>query len=277
MTAPNQARQRTRNGPRTYAWPPLPPHEFEVVSVTSALGSLPKPYLIGWAAKVTAEKAVDDHDIVSAMIAKGKEKDAIAHIKGARFGDMSDKADRGTIVHGALEAYLAGKPMNQENVEEQLKAARVPLNLWKSTAAMIAGLMDFLYDEEPEVFWSEQTVYSRQHGYAGTPDLVCKMRVGGTLKPVIVDVKTSKAIYDEVALQTIAYSRADFVGLDDGTEAPLVPDGEPIEHGVVVRPKPGGGYEKAVFTHTDRLFDLFLAALAITNTKDELDQVRRPS
>lgn len=277
MTAPTQARRRKgRDSPRTYAWPPLPPHEFEVISVTSAI-DLPKPYLIGWAAKMTAQAAVDDHAIVGAMLAKGDERSALDHLKGARYRDMNTKADRGTIVHAALESYLAGRPLAKETVEEQLREARVPLNMWKSTAAMIAGLMEFLHDEEPEVYWSESTVYSRQHGYAGTPDFLGRMRVGGSLKNVVMDVKTSKAIYDETALQTCAYGRADFVGLDDGAEAPLAPNGEPFDHGVVVRPLANGKYEKAVFTHTDRLFELFLASLAMVTRKDELNTVRRPS
>lgn len=280
MTTPNQARQpKGRDAPRTYAWPPLPPHEFEVVSVTSAIGGgIPKPFLIGWAAKVTAQAAVDDHEIVAAMLAKGNERAAVDHIKGARYRDTGTKADRGTIVHGALESYLAGKPLSQETVEAQLKEARVPLNMWKSTAAMIAGLMEFLYDEEPEVYWSEATVYSRQHGYAGTADLIARMRVGGSRLPVILDVKTSKAIYDETALQLCAYAKADFVGQDDGTESLLTPEGEPIEYGVVVRPTAAGKYEKAVFTLADPdLFDLFLGALTVTTKKDVLNRVRRPS
>lgn len=279
MTAPKQARQgRSYDAPRTYAWPPLPPHEFEVISVTSAIGGgMPKPHLIGWAAKVTAEKAVDDHAIVAAMLDKGDERGAIEHIKRARFADSGAKADRGTIVHGALEAYLAGKPLSQETIEAQLKEARVPLNMWKSAAAMIAGLMEFLYDEEPEVYWSESTVYSRAHGYAGTADLIARMRVGGTKQNVILDVKTSKAIYNETALQLCAYARADFVGQDDGTEAPLTPNGEAIQHGIVVRPTASGKYEKAVMTLTDDVYELYLACLTVARMKGVLDGVRRPS
>lgn len=282
MTQPKQARKgRGRDGPRTYAWPPLPPHEFEVISVTSALeAGVAKPWLTGWAARVTAEAAIEDHDIIGAMLAKGKEKEAIAHVKGARFSNSGSKADRGTVVHGALESYLAGKPLSKETVEAQLKERRVPLNLWKSTAAMIAGLMEFLYDEEPEVYWSESTVYSRAHGYAGTPDLLARMRVGGSLKPVVVDVKTSKEIYDDTSAQVTAYARADFVGLDDGTEAPLIPTGEPIEHGIVVRPTASGKYEKAVFTLTDTHLDYFLGTLAVARNKVALEDTRwgrRPS
>lgn len=278
MTQPTQARQGRGNGLRIYAWPPLPPREFEVISVTSALGAgVAKPHLIGWAAKVTAEAAIDDHDIVGAMLARGDTDAAIAHVKGARFRNMDRKAKRGTIVHSALESYLAGRPMTQEVIEAQLREQRVPLNLWKSAAAMIAALMEFLNDEEPEVYWSESTVYSRAHGYAGTADMIARMRVGGSLRPVVLDVKTSPRIYNDVAAQLVAYARADFVGLDDGTEAPPTPTGEPIEYGIVVRPDASGKYDKGVFTLTDEVYAYFLGALAVAKNKDALETVRRPS
>jgi hypothetical protein len=141
---------------------------------------------------------------------------------------------------------------------------------------MVDGLMEFLDDEEPEVYWSESTVYSRAHGYAGTADVIGRMRIGGSLQPVVIDVKTSKSIYDEVGLQLKAYASADFVGQDDGTEAPLTPDGEPIRHGVVVRPTASGKYEKAVFTLSDELLDVFLACRTLALSGDVVKGARRP-
>jgi hypothetical protein len=94
---------------------------------------------------------------------------------------------------------------------------------------------------------------------------------------VVIDVKTSKDIYDEVGLQLAAYAMADFVGQDDGTEAALTPDGEPIRHGVVVRPKADGRYEKAVFTLTPELLDVFLACRALALAGDTVRSARRPS
>lgn len=275
MTTPNQAKS-SRGGIRTYAWPPQPPHEFEHVSVTSALKSLPKPYLVGWAAKVAGECAVEDHDIIAAMLAKGDKRAAIDHIKGARFRDMGKKADRGTIVHAALENYLAGRPSDVATIDAQLEEAHVPKNMWGSAHRMIAGLMEFLFDEEPEVIWSEATVYSRKHHYAGTADLIARMRVGDTVVPVVLDVKTSKAIYDEVGLQLTAYARADFVGLDDGKEMPLLPDGGEIRHGVVVRPTPSGSYQKANFDLTDEVYAKFLACLELVDVENVMAKSRRP-
>jgi hypothetical protein len=282
LTTPNQAKRRSgRDAPRTYAWPPLPPHEFEVISVTSATsGGLPKPFLEGWAAKTAAECAVDKYDLVGKLIADDGEQAAIDYIKSARYRDRDKKANRGTIVHAALEAYLAGKEMTPENIDAALKEKRVPPNLWKSARGMVRGLWEFLADEEPEVYWSESTVYSRTHGYAGTPDVLARMRVGGSLVPAVIDVKTSKSIYDEVALQLCAYARADFVGLDDGTEAALhpgVPDGERIDYGVAVRPMASGKYEKAVFTLSDEVYDLFLGCLAVASKRHVLETARRPS
>jgi hypothetical protein len=150
--------------------------------------------------------------------------------------------------------------------------------MWKSTFLMISGVLQYLQDTEPEVYWSESTVYSRQHGYAGTADLICRTHIGSSRVPVVIDIKTSKRIYDEVALQLVGYARADFVGLDDGTEVPLTPTGEPIEYGVVVRPTPSGKYEPATFALTDDLYAGFLAVLGVAQADPErlASQARRP-
>ena len=283
MTTPRLAKkQKSHNAPRTYAWPPRPPYEFEVLSSTSAInGGLPKPFLVGWAAKLVAETAVDDLAVIQAMVEKGDHQGAIAHLKGAPYRKRQAAADRGTLVHAAIEGYIGGKTMAEvvDLAKEELKEERVPEKLHKSTLKMIGGLVQFLMDEEPDIIWSEQTVFSRTHGYAGTPDIIARMRVGGSLQPVVIDVKTSKGIYDETALQLVSYARADFVGLDDGEEKPLLPKkSEKIEFGVVVRPKPTGGYETATFVLSDDVYDLFLSCLNTARLTGEgvLDNSRRP-
>lgn len=274
MTTPAQA-SRAPGGSRVYKWPPQPPHEFEVISVTSALNALPKPFLIGWAAKKTAECAVDDHDLIGQMLAKkGGDRAAIDHLKGSRYRDSAQKADRGTIVHAAVESYVDGKPMSKADLEERLEEARIPRSLWKGAAGMVAAAMEFLFEQEPEVLHSEATVYSRAHGYAGTADLFVKMRVGKSIRPVVVDFKTSPRIYDETGLQLCAYARADFVGHNDGTEEKL-PRG--IKDGIAVCLKPSGKYEPAAFALTDELYDVFLAARAVAVGQDVIAAARRPT
>jgi hypothetical protein len=93
---------------------------------------------------------------------------------------------------------------------------------------------------------------------------------------VVIDVKTSKSIYDEVGLQLAAYAMAEFVGQDDGTEALLTPDGEPIRHGVVVRPKSDGTFEKGVFSLAPELLDVFLACRTLALSGDIVRSARRP-
>lgn len=274
MTTPAQA-SKAPGGARVYKWPPQPPHDLEVISVTSALNALPKPFLIGWAAKKTAECAVEDHDLITAMLAKKDgERMAIDHLKGSRYRDMGAKADRGTIVHAAVEAYLGGEPMSKDELEERLTEARVPRLLWKSTAGMIAAAMEFLFEQELKVLHSEATVYSRAHGYAGTADLFVKMRVGKATRPVVVDFKTSPRIYDETGLQLCAYARAEFVGHNDGTEEKL-PKG--IKDGIAVCLKASGKYEAVAFALTDELYDVFLAAKTVALGQSVIAGARRPT
>ena len=277
MTVPKQSRQRSDDGPRTYAWPPQPPHEMEVLSVTSAMKSLAKPFLIGWAAKMTAECAVEDREIIEAMLKKKNGKAAaLAHLKQARYRDSGGKADRGTVVHSAVEAYLAGKKIDLDHVQFQLEEKNVPEHLWPATFKMIDGVLEFLFDFEPEIIWSEATIYSREHQYAGTGDIVAKVRIGRSKLPAIIDIKTGKAIYNETAMQLAAYGRGDFVGLDDGTEAALLPKSkDPIRHGIVVRPTASGKYEHANFDLTDEVFDKFLACLELADAERVFARARR--
>lgn len=294
-TDPTQAKSVRLSAYRTtrrYSWPPLEPHEFTVASVTSAIkGGLPKDHLVGWAAKKTAECAVSDYDIIGAMLKKGDKKAALQHLKGSRYRDMNAKGDRGTIVHAAIDAYIMGKPFSKEEMQRRLEEADVPKSMWVSTAGMIAGAMEFLWDTEPEIYHNEATMYNRTHQYAGTVDLLCKLHIGGTKQNAVVDFKTSAAIYDEVALQLVAYARAEFVGLNDGTEAPVIPKpakatvkqlkewSSDINYGIVVRPKADGSYERADFTLNDDVFELFLHVLGtcMGTENDVLARSKRPT
>jgi hypothetical protein len=58
---------------------------------------------------------------------------------------------------------MDGKEMTDESIKAALDEARVPASIAKATKAMVNGVMEFLDAEEPQVYWSESTVYSRTH------------------------------------------------------------------------------------------------------------------
>lgn len=64
---------------------------------------------------------------------------------------------------------------------------------------------------------SEQTVFSRKYGYAGTFDI----RAIINKVPLILDIKTGSQVWKEAAYQMAAYVNADFIAGEDGEEIPL--------------------------------------------------------
>lgn len=251
---------------RFYLWPPNPPHELEVASVTTIIGEgIPKPALIGWAAKITAECAIDRHDIIDAMIKDGDASGALDYLKRARYRASGDKADIGTITHMAVEAFLRGDELSDSDLQDMLKERRVPMENWKATRGYINGAFRFLKERQPTVQHIEATVFSRTHSYSGTADILALMDLEGDEVPVVCDFKTSKKIYPEVGLQLCAYSRGEFVGdKETGEEMPLFPGSEPCRDGIAVRLTPRGEYEAVRFKLSDELFDVFLAAQGVT-------------
>lgn len=273
MTDPTQAKRAAKGG-RVYTWPKYPPYEFTVVSVTEAIkAGMAKPFLIGWASKMTAEAAVKDHDVVSLMIEKGDKKGAVNHLKGAQYKDMNNKGDVGNVVHDAIDHYLSGTELTDEEIEENLREHFVPEAFLKVAKEKVKGVMEFLRETEMEVIQNEKTTYNATNGFAGTPDIIGKLYVPYRKEIVtaVVDIKTSKAIYDDMALQLCAYSRAEWAS-DDGLEKLEFP--QDIRSGVIVRPlgspgKDGQRFERGDFHLSDELFEVFLGCLAVANGQQE--------
>jgi len=86
----------------------------------------------------------------------------------------------------------------------------------------MASFVGFLETYRPEYLATEATVFHRAQGYAGTLDAIVRLMVGGRWLQLVIDYKSGRDIYAEVALQLAAYARAEFVGAPDGvTELPL--------------------------------------------------------
>lgn len=177
----------------------------EYPSVTSILGLLEKPALIGWAANCAVDY-VEDHlndvrNTIDVHIAEGVLKDA----RKAHTVKKDAAADAGTLCHKAIELYIGTR--SKEDASDF-----VGLNEQART-----GLEAFFeWESANQVEWleSEVEVVSVMRGYAGRFDAIA--RVNG-LK-YLIDFKTSKGIYDEMKYQQCAYQQAYNESLEEGQE-----------------------------------------------------------
>lgn len=205
-------------------------------SVTTIIGGgCPKPALQRWNAKVVAEGAVQAHQLGSLGPMIEQDPDSAAEfLKQLPYKKKDRAADLGTRVHEAVEAYATGKTMPEWADDER---------------ARMEHFMRFLDDYRPEWHAAEASCYSRKHGFAGTFDGVAD--IGG--RRVMLDMKTGKGIYPEVALQLAAYRNAEFIGLADGSEVPM-----PETEAAVALHLTDDGYELIDVDTGDEVFRAFL-------------------
>lgn len=177
-----------------------------VVNVTSVLsGGLPKGALVNWAARSVAEHVMSNPEDVQRLWAMGWEPGAkaLAAIPDQR---RDEAAKRGTKFHDLAEIISGGD------------LVQVPPAL----ADMARGFVDWLDRFNPEVVLTETAVASRRYRYAGRLDMLAYVttREHGR-RLCLLDVKTSRAVYGDTALQCAAYARADFYLDPEGQEVPV--------------------------------------------------------
>lgn len=142
----------------------------EVPGVTTILGVMAKPALIKWAWE------------------QGR--------KGLDYRKVSTKAaDIGTIAHFLVECHLKGvTPDLQEFAPADVKVAKGCfqkfMGFWKESGLTFEA--------------SECQLVSEIYPYGGTLDIIAR---DSRQRPVLVDIKTSKGIYEEYWYQVAAYSR----------------------------------------------------------------------
>jgi hypothetical protein len=195
-----------------------------VPSVTNVISILDKPALPRWAAKLVAERAM----MLKHSLAQMDDKEVVDTLKGAPWSKSKRAADRGTDIHAYLEAR-----MNRLEPDE-LSADAEP---FKAAADDWFEHVGASYENVR----TEVTLFNPI--YAGTTDLIATLDD----RTVIADFKTSKAIYDEAALQLSAL--AGCFTLADGSAVPWrLDDGKQIiwPDLVVVRIGVDGWEEKVV-------------------------------
>jgi len=205
-----------------------------------------------------------------------REELALRWIKGAADRHRDAAADRGSAVHAEAEQLV---------LVHAREAARLVLDhqaiaAWpEELAPYQAAFIEWVDDFHPEFLAAEATVFSRSQAYGGTLDCIVRLWVGDLvailerawravpawlavyapddLISVIVDFKTGKAVYPEVALQLAPYARAEFIGHPDGrTELPMI---EGIVAGAVLHLTPAG-YQFRFVRIDDAIFDSFCFA-----------------
>lgn len=247
-------------------------------SVTTILDALPKKALVGWAAREVAEFAVANRATLDAILSGVRlvadattetgprggirttrtyghvisDPDAVAaavdYLKGSPYRSRERKADVGTLVHAEVEAHILGTPRPE-----------VPVD----AVAHMGHFRRFVESWSPEFAASEATVWNRTESYAGTLDFVATM--GG--RTMLVDVKTGKDVYPEVALQLCAYARAEFALAPDGSETPL-----PAIDGACVLHLTADGYRVVPVHIDDRTWDTFRYVREVFRWEDELSK-----
>lgn len=179
-------------------------HSYEadghrVPGVTTLLGAgVPKPNLIGWAARVAAEYAADHVDEIARLDRDG----AVDLIKGAADRSRNRAALRGTAIHQLAEQIADGHAVN------------VP----DEHAGHIDAYLRYIDDWHPETIAVEGPILSRRWQYAGTFDWVGRLH-GDT---VMVDIKTgATGVWPETCLQLAAYRHAEVTLDAAGREVPM--------------------------------------------------------
>lgn len=200
MTQPENSQQTDRG--RLYTWPPT---GETFTSVTTILNVLSKPFLSKWMAKQAAEYAISKwFDMDYILKVSDDPKAVIDEIAKASERTASEASDTGNLAHAWVEAHIKGEVWDQP---EPPHAAF--FKAWEASY-------------KPEYLLCESTVYNRAEGYAGTLDFMAIIDQHITM----VDVKTGKSVYPEVALQLTAYKHGEFIGIDNReTALPLATAG----------------------------------------------------
>ena len=164
----------------------------------------------------------------------------------------------GTVAHHRILNPYAIRSLPLPDVDMSLVDESVEADV--ETCEVLWDSLDFDVGDSPYI---EEPVYSHEHGYAGTADMITTGPNNGA--GTIVDLKTSSAIQDSHRMQVSAYRVA-------CREMPSLPD---PDHGAIIRldPDPETNPEMTPEVELlrpgelDDLFDTFTDLLAKYNSR----------
>lgn len=229
MTTPSLSADTPRG--RMYRLEPGGPLVYP--SITNVAGMRAKDHLQGWYATMASKRALE----MFAFLDRNPQRASaeIARVSRDRWGTQKriaaaapehtrNAADFGTLVHAACESWGrdGSRPSRDEvsALAEQMRAEQGAFAtergldaLLDRAAVRLDGYGAFLDDFQPEFVAVEQTVVNHSVGYAGTTDAL--VRIGNTL--LSADIKTSKKVRGDYALQGVAVVNAELLLDEDGT------------------------------------------------------------
>jgi hypothetical protein len=194
------------------------PDDMVMWSVTTILKILAKQdVLVPWAVGVTAERVVENMEVIRQRLFNEDTASAVDYIKGLRWqlgGKLSD-TELGTVAHGLFEQYALSGTRPPVHAALHPKNAKDGALLVADDVRDLARMLDhfdrWLNCYQPQYLATEVVVYHPEMGYAGQADGFAT--VAGS--DVIIDYKTSRrtwdtkgevrAPYPENALQIAAY------------------------------------------------------------------------
>lgn len=199
-----------------YMWPDAKGHMESYMSVTSILSVISKSMLPNWYAGMEWSRCRDlvqqvkmgeltGRDLFALFPAKGKPEGWIA--AGSVYRD--EKAEIGSLVHTALTNYVIAR---ESGLDPGIDDTRPEVQ------SHLRQFHRWFEEVKPRYWFIEGPVFNREHVYAGTCDAI--VEIDG--KNYTLDYKTGSRTWAEHALQTTAYSRADFLGIkSDYQERPI--------------------------------------------------------
>lgn len=201
-------------GGRIYSHP-VTGEEFR--SVTTILSAAAKPALDKWKTKTISRFAAEHREQLATM----DEDAAYDLVRSSQYTSSGVAAATGEQVHARLELLFGVlRDEGDREVFEWVADNPPPVELDHVDKCFAELLSEF----EIRPLFMENTLVNRSVGYAGSADLIAMIRrrnAGAPWKRAVIDAKSGKSIYGSVALQLVAYAKAEAILLPDGTEQPM--------------------------------------------------------
>ena len=188
----------------------IDPKDIPYISVTNVGDVVNKPALVGWSARVERQMALEtfadfmyDKNRLDALPVDRavfiKQIDELIGKEKASKRELEKAANIGTQIHALIEwtnrrtlgLSVGERPQVKDEAEWGFMAYE-----------------DKAKELELEPMHVEHVVFSRKHKYAGTLDLIARIKIDNKRRVAVTDFKSGKAIYDETKMQLAAYFNA---------------------------------------------------------------------